>query len=266
MDIDTFIHSLIYIVFGLVTLFFLYIAIESIRILKNYPHVRENFVLMILYISINSELISWICGMSLKFSGKKNIYQITTVIEDGCNNIAIFALSLRIIETLSALEFNASYVSFLKSCCWVFFSLLVCGDILLLIFSNATLFIYYHLISNAATLPFLSILFLTLVFWFRKKFNKWLFFEDKTLSSIFIILLFGLLIATIYSIMQMRKMSALIKGALNEIILLMIILLMELIPSFIIILYVTSRVKSMNEDASHNDSYSSMDSETINKA
>ena len=107
---ETIADILVYVVFAATTVFFCYIAYQSFNILKNYPHVRRNFVLVMLFISSNCELLTWIVGMTFRFMKLSDFYLVTTIIEDAFNNIVTFSLFLRIVETLNALDVDEKYI------------------------------------------------------------------------------------------------------------------------------------------------------------
>ncbi len=165
---------------------FLFVAYDTVVTIKNYSCVRKNVILLLLYTSMNLDLLS--CTMifiSMTFPELGGITKILFVVESFAINTFIFAFIARTISSFRFFGLKKFTILFLQTTCWV----LLCGLLIFRIYTksrdNIGCFIDFPVFGFVSS----SALAVTFGYFTAKahaKFGGWIFFKERLFTIYYV--------------------------------------------------------------------------------
>ena len=225
---------------------FAIVLYKSIVIIIKHEAIRDDFMVMILYISINCELLFASISASIELSG--NFFFPIEFTENMFAYLSQCIIPVRILSLLGKLEFNEKVKSALIYFCWLIFLSRVVGVIIFTITSSEKFANIFFLSANTIILYNWLLIYLLYNIWVYKKLRICMIRIDKILTAFFIIQMLGYVSVITYNWMSTFKHSIYENKCYDGIATIAKNSLVELIPNALIIIYVSNSAESQSPE------------------
>ena len=129
---------------------FLFVALQTISIIRKYSSVRHNVTLMALYTSINILLVTEILWYLCLFAGMNQILHLVSDVAFCVLLIAVFTLQVRTVKLIGKLGFYVCGKKILTYAYWTMLGLCICERIISRIYVSNKPYERIHLITDIA--------------------------------------------------------------------------------------------------------------------